>query len=197
MTSPKFRHPDKPQQIYTIEQSAEEWLCQAKIDGYRCVVQMQPDGGVTVVSRVNEPLDVSEHVLEAFKELGLPPHTWLDGEWVKRRKATRQQGIPERIYLFGSFYWAGEWTGSATEQERWEEVANLPLRDPLYLPSHETEDIESFAQATVDDWLTEGVVLKHREARLIGDLRSCKKNPLYLKWKWREGCDGANTSFLK
>lgn len=194
MKAPKWRYADKPCQVYDLSPySPEDYITQAKIDGFRVVLQTFPDGHVEAWSRSRKPLPVSDHILKAIADLKLPPHTWLDGEWVARRKATK--GIPERIYLFGSFYWAGEWTGSMTELERWREVAALPLRDPLYLPACEEEDIHQFAESTRGDWLTEGVVLKHKEARLIGDLNSCKKNPLYLKWKWREGCGGDNVTF--
>jgi len=188
-----WRFPDRLQHIYSLRMIREgDFLCQTKHDGYYAVIIK--DGDYKVLSRHNKPLAVSPSMMEAVRSLDLKDGTVLHGEWTGLRQADRS----ESIVLFSITYLAYEWLGTLTEEERFGFLTSLGMKPHPSIPIVENQ-ITGYAQMykrMVDDPRTEGVVLKKRTTKLIGDLRSSKDNPGFYKLKWRGGNDGLSKMII-
>ncbi len=180
------RYADKPNEIFSLTPFIDErYLCQAKMDGWRAIIEI--DDEIAVWSRVYKSLPISDEMVQAIASLDLKKPAVLDAEWMKRRP---DYSGPEMLYLFGVLYWDGQWMGSQTEQERWSIIKSLSLPNQIRLPLHTTSGYGEFFEMTKEDPTSEGVVLKDLSGTLVGHLSTSKKNPSWFKYKWRSGFDG-------
>jgi hypothetical protein len=176
------------------------YIATAKYDGWRCAVTINDD--ISFWSRVNKPLPVADEMRKAVKFLDLPPATVLDTEWMRRRP---DYDGPELLYVIGMPWFNGEWLGRDPEAFRWDKVIKIfegvfsklddPEAFPLQLPKWVSDGksltpySELFAWSKTDK-TTEGIVLKGKLSKLVGDTKESKKNPNWIKIKWRDGADG-------
>ena len=182
-----FRSPDKPSRIFSLNAVSEgDFIAQKKIDGHNAVIIV--NDGIEVRSRHNKPLPVSKKILGQIEQLGLSDGDVVVGEWTSRRNANKEETLP----LFSILYREYEWLGGWGEEDRYnllrEKIA--PTEDIQVLESQDRNYADLF-RSTIDDWVTEGIVLKHKEAKLTGNRSGSVKNRLMLKLKWRDGADGA------
>jgi len=115
-TSLKWRAPDKPVRLNPDQLAKFDngiYLAQKKMDGYRVEIITDSAGHVSTISRAQKHIPVSQHILDEIQELGLPPLSQLDGEWMKRRA-----GNIEKISLFDVLNWDNKWVGSIKCEDR-------------------------------------------------------------------------------
>jgi hypothetical protein len=140
-----------------------------------------------------------EEVLAFLKENDIPPNTRLDSEWLARRT----EG-PERIYIFGIQYLAGEWLGRDIEDLRWTIVETYKYRQPhVHLAEFARDNFVEFFEKirSINEHLpegkqpVEGIVLKRIDSKLSGNVKVGKKNQGWFKVKWRDGASGYTPTF--
>lgn len=194
-----WRAPDKPIEIHNLRMVREgEYLAQRKLDGHNCVI-IRDEGTTKVMSRHNKTLGVSVAMRKAIEALAIPDGSVLNAEWTSRREAYRQ----EELYFFDILYWNKSWVGTFTTLHRYEVLTNWfdsmrgyayemidGPKPTVFLVQSQDKDYAGLYKSCVDDMKTEGIVLKHKESKLIGDLRDSAHNPKMFKLKWRIGADG-------
>jgi ATP-dependent DNA ligase len=183
-----FRYPDKP-----IHQIARErlddvpgdYFAQLKMDGWRCVVEVATNG-LVFTSRHNKPIPISRELSNEVAAMlrMLPVGTVLDGEWVARRPACRD----EALWLFDMMQHGstGLWQVPAIERVR---TLHKYVPSDIIAPGVDREYGEFFDNM-IERVDAEGVVLKRCDSRYIGSFKSSALNPAWLKCKWRAGEDG-------
>ena len=187
MSKLAWRSPDKPNRIYSLRYVKEgDYLAQVKKDGHNAVV-IKDGGEVRIWSRTEKPLRVSPWLVESIRSLDLADGDVLNGEWTGLRKADREEGMHFYGWMFSKY----EWLGSLDEEERYKRLLDLREAKGVAVLKSVTEGYGDLYRSTVDDWATEGIVLKNRKSKLIGNRSESAKNQQWLKLKWRDGADGA------
>lgn len=189
----RWRFPDRPLHIFSLSMVREgEWMSQTKYDGHFAVI-LKEDGVVSVMSRHAKPLGVSKLIIDELKAQNLPDGTCLHAEWTSRREANKV----ESLYFFSVVYQNGEWLGQSTEEDRWSRLSALiKPTEKLLMVETRFGGYADHYKSTIEDWKTEGIVLKKRDSKLKGDLKNPADNPGFLKLKWREGADGMTKSIV-
>ena len=85
-----------------------------------------------------------------------------------------------------------------TEDQRWSRVLNLPLDgNLLYVPEYTEVDFLEFFDKSKECWKSkkepgenEGIVLKHKDSKLVLNRKGSVKNMMWFKVKWRDGPAG-------
>ena len=176
----------------------------AKMDGFRCITEIDENGNVSFISKSGNPLPVSNHVQLAVKKLiddkKIPIKSSLDGEWMKRRP---DYDGPECIYIFGPIWLNGEWVGHLPFKDRWEWTLNLGLKVddlsiarsdqipniPLIIPAYSVDCADLFEKSK-NAIRTEGIVIYDLNGIIAGNPVESKDTRAMLKCKWREGDSG-------
>jgi ATP-dependent DNA ligase len=198
-----WRFPDKPNRIskeYLRKLDVQGgYIASLKKDGYRCVMQ-RDEKDVRFLSRrelakggpTDHPVSpfIRTEAKKFFEQNELPVGTRLDTEWLARRT-----GGEESIVVFGILTLGEKWIGTKTEQERWDIVSKFRPTDHIKIVEVVTENYTAFMEAHEKDEDSEGIVLKHKLSRLIGNTTKCPDNPLWFKCKWRDGPDGHSVTF--
>lgn len=212
LTPMRIRCPDKPiriaSDVLSDFDSEDQWIATVKYDGWRCIIdydgenveffsRRDVDKGGPTVHPMEESLKAE--VLSFLKENDIPPKTRLDSEWMARRT----EG-PQMIYIFGIQYLDGQWIGKEPEDVRWELVSTYVYNQPhVKLAENARKNFtEFFAKVKAQDtalperqWKVEGIVIKHRNSRYMGNVHSGAKNPRWFKVKWRDGASGKIATF--
>ena len=196
-----FRYPDDPIRVPFSELNYYEeqggWLCQPKWDGWRRPLYLEGgkwqfrskyDKGPQAATVPPAPL-VAE--LESLK---FPDGTAFDAEWMGPRVIAALGGR-HFFVLLDLLCWGGEWMGDVPCRQRHERLAELawghknrlksPTPNVCVVESVESGFMELFEKQKKDS-LSEGVVLKHGNSKLIGNLRRPQDNPLWKKVKYRD-----------
>jgi len=186
----RFRFPDKPNEIISLDGiNQNDYLVQVKIDGWRCITYFD-DSRFDFYSRHKRRMEINPGIIESLMELNLPEGTVLDGELLGRRPG--QSGSEEILFLFDVLYWQGIWMGGFSAEDRWNYLLelNFPDTNLIGLPAWGFGGAAKLFELSKKTSITEGIVLKHRGSRLVGHIRDCAKNRMWLKYKWRGGSDG-------
>lgn len=187
-----FRHPDRLFHIFSLKGIREgEYLSQAKYDGHYAVITKESDK-IKVVSRHNKPLPVSAKMLTSLEAIGMSNGDVLHGEWTSRRESNKT----ESMYLFNQVFMKGEWIGAVGEEERFKRLQDFKLNEDVLLVENREGGYAAHYKSTIDDWKTEGIVLKLKTGKFFGDFHSPRDNPSYFKLKWREGSDGRSKRII-
>lgn len=193
--------PDKPFERDPDElevwDRTNNYICQQKVDGWRIVVILTEDG-VEFISRHNKSRnkDIEEEIRQDSQKLkeAFPVNTQIDAEWISRRSCSVKYNLPPHLYVFDLMRHGSDWLLQKPYQERYETLKtgletlqlstiSLPVEAD---PGHFAEFYEAQKQIK----FSEGVVIKHKQSKLIADRKECKKNPLWFKVKYRAGNDG-------
>ncbi|MHA2066678.1 MAG: ATP-dependent DNA ligase [Candidatus Thorarchaeota archaeon] len=212
LTQLRIRCPDKPHrtsQDSLVEFDQEDcYIATVKYDGWRCIIDWDGEN-VGFFSR--RDIDsggptrhkVCDELVGAVKafllENEVPADTRLDSEWLARRTTG-----PEQIFIFGVQYWGGQWLGRELETVRWELIAGLKYNQQhVNLAENTRHNYSEFFQRVMEEdtqhseknWKVEGIVLKHVNSKLLGNLKTSKKNSRWYKVKWRDGASGKAPTF--
>jgi len=194
---------DKPnlislEELYRLDKTESNlWLASKKVDGYRALVDFSTDKGQAWSRRGKKEGGPSLHpicseleeALQQFKidnDIGFG--TRFDCEWTGRREANKDQ--PERLFIFGIYFWKTVSFIHQPEQTRWDYVSKLKYNGLIKLVDCVDHDYVKLYEESKADMSYEGIVLKEKNSKLIADPLACKNNPLWLKCKWRAGDDG-------
>ena len=181
-----FRHPDRLFHIFSLKGIREgEYLSQVKYDGHYAVIT-KDDNKIKVLSRHDKPLPVSPKMIASLETIGMENGDVLHGEWTSRRESNKN----ENMYLFNQVFRKYDWLGNLGEEERFGLVQRFKLNNDVLLVESRPSGYAEHYKSTVDNWVTEGIVLKNKTTKFFGDFRTPKDNPGYFKLKWREGSDG-------
>lgn len=187
-----FRHPDRLFHIFSLKHIREgEYLSQTKYDGHYAVI-VKDENKVKVLSRHDKPLTVSPKMISSLETIGMENGDVLHGEWTSRRESNKV----ESMYLFNMVYMKYEWLGAIFEEERYKKLQDFKMNADVFLAENRNEGYAAHYKSTIDDWKTEGIVLKLKKTKVIGDTRTPKDNPGYFKLKWREGSDGRTKAII-
>lgn len=185
-----WRAPDKPYHVFPSHLDTMEnknYIAESKYDGFRAVILIDSQE-VIVYSRHFKPMQINPKILELCKTLGFPEGTALDAEWMSRRAKS-----PECIYLLDVLYHGWQWQGNKPLIERLSFLENVEQSPVILRPQSTTCNFLDFFESQIGDpnaSITEGIVLKNLNSRLIGNPVSSHDNPLWRKVKWRGGPDG-------
>lgn len=204
-----WRFSDKPNEISLDElkiidlKESKEWIATMKLDGYRAIIDFEKEDPRFFSRRDKSKggpvlLDVSSEILDLAKKFqvdnSIPVGSRLDAEWSARREGARSVKSStmnnELITVFGVCYWGSEWMGLKTEDVRWDFINKLSYNSKICIVEGTDCNYVDLYNKSKIDYKYEGIVLKHKNSKLIGDISMCKNNPLWLKCKWRSGDDG-------
>ena len=193
-----FRYPDDPIRVPFSEldyyESQGGWMAQPKWDGWRRPLYLEDgvwqfrskyDKGPQAATRPPEPL------IAELESLKFPDGTAFDAEWM----GPRQEKGRHFFVLLDLLYWGGEWMGEVPCRTRYENVVEAMDRyrchTTVKVPNVQVVDsvdsgfMELFEKQKKNP-LTEGVVLKHGDSKLIGNMGRPQDNKLWKKVKYRE-----------
>jgi ATP-dependent DNA ligase len=126
----------------------------------------------------------------------LPDRSQLDAEWLSRRAATNKKTKPKLI-LFDVIRYDRRWLLRTTYEARWALLKEIFSRvdtslipDIELVPTAEDGKFVEFYEAQKLLPHSEGIVVKHKQSTLVGDRKESKKNPRWMKIKFRGGSDG-------
>lgn len=194
MSKLRWRFPDRPLHVFSLSMVKDgEWLSQTKYDGHFAVI-IKEDDKISVMSRHAKPLPVSKPLMDElnYAQQFVPNGTCIHGEWTSRRESNKV----ESLYLFSVVYHNFEWLGQLGEEDRWKRLEIVKQTDKIFVVDSKITNYADHYRSTVGDMKTEGIVLKKRDSKLYGDLKTPKDNAHFLKLKWREGADGMTRSIV-
>lgn len=189
----RFRYPDHPIHIYSLGMIREgEYMSQPKWDGHFVVI-IKDFGKIITLSRHNKPLPVTRPLVAQLESMNLKNGTTLHGEWTSRRESNTE----ESIRLFSAVYSDFKWLGGDTEENRFNILTDVVRpTEAVTIVENRMSGYANHYRETVDNPKLEGIVLKRRNAKLIGDPTKPKDNPAFLKLKWRDAADGQFRSVI-
>jgi hypothetical protein len=159
-----------------------------KMDGWRALIRVTEIGPFVYLSRENKPLPVTRPVAEPFEAVvrasGFPVGSLLDGEWVSRRPAARE----EALWVFDLLEHGDSDFRTTPALERFFELHGRLAGE--YVTPAALADFGAFYDASTHRLDAEGIVLKRRDSTHIGSYTKCALNPAWMKCKWRGGEDG-------
>ena len=212
LTTMRIRCPDAPYRISrdSLPEFDHEnvYIASAKMDGFRCIIDWDgtdvgffsrraPDKGGPTALPVCDAL--KEEVIAWLQDNEIPALTRFDSEWIARRT----EG-PESLRIFGLQYYDGEWMGREREDVRFTLIENMKYNQPHVL-------LVEYTRSNYNDFFNqikakygnlpdkqqraEGIVLKHIDSKLLGNIKTGKKNSQWYKIKWRDGASGHAPTF--
>jgi len=181
------RYPDKPmQRMESALDKLDNGRCMAqlKMNGYRCLAAKE-NGTITLYSSNLRPLAwANADVITEVSTLPIPDGTVLDGELLGRRQGTREQSL----HLFGVLWLSGEWQGDIEEVHRWEWLQEKLVDwqgTHVHLVTCWEKDFKLLYEQHRDKTETiEGVVVKYKSAKLVGNRKTQAKNGRWVKVKY-------------
>jgi hypothetical protein len=194
----KFRYPDDPGRITAAYLASLEqdypgvFLAQVKGDGWRRPAYI--DGDITFYAKRGDGREAAtqppQDLVDEFAEMGWPDGIALDMEWMGPRVKEVMKGRHE-FWVFDMVYhdhrWLGRRTGFEDRLKRLREIwAGLRPSPRVKLLEPWDGDFVRHFEDQMTNPLSEGLVLRRKDSKLIGDLSSAKKNPGMMKVKYRD-----------
>lgn len=199
MASTLTHYPDKPwtqDPVHIKEWDAKgTFICQQKVDGWRVIV-IRTETGVDYISRHNKPLtsDIQAEIKQEIDSLDLPVGTQLDAEWIARRSCSVDYKLQPKLYLLDVLRWGKTWLLNTPLIERVKKIDALFLTTQFQYLAHVDEakpgEFWTFWLAQQSIPYSEGVVIKHKLSKIVGNRKECKKNDLWMKIKYRGSSSG-------
>lgn len=215
----KLRLPDKPTEFFlpALEEmdikERGKYIATQKLDGWRLLIVKDSihkivksfKGSTNWARGKNKDLfflsrrgtnkggptniSVCEEIVEQVEKIDLTDQSMLDSEWLERR--TKDDGIHECVFLLDYMWKSDDWLGNDPHQVRVDLLGKIPIdNDWIRRPEFVTENYVDFYEKQKALSWTEGIVLKHVNSTIIGDDIECKKNPLWIKVRYRAGDTG-------
>lgn len=200
----QFIAPDKP--IRTTEEflhdlDVEDWSCEMKLDGYR-MTSSKHNGVITNRSRHNEILKVNDTIVEYLDSL-LENDSEIDTEWINHSRiksinTTMNTNLPliECIGVHDVTWLNGKYLGNMPLKDRrncdlYKKIPEVTIDNVLKdlrvfkIPMLCSGGILDFYNMQKDFKISEGIVIKKQNSKLIGNKLQSVKNPLWYKIKYR------------
>lgn len=197
-----FHWPDNPvsstqMNLFQLDQKEPgRYLGQLKWDGWRNIIYKDAGKWVRhskydVGAQAKTPLpDCLTTQLDA---LNLPDGTGFDSEWMGGRVVAELKGR-HFLVLLDLHYLDGKWQGDLTCENRLKSLKKL-VEGHKAKTKTATPDIEIVQSAEIGLLalfeaskklpLTEGIVAKARDSKLVGNLNQAVENKHWIKVKWR------------
>lgn len=181
-----FWYPSKPILLPSTAPVLEEldvdpdWIAEPKMNGWRALASLGPDGRVQIVTRENRPLEGLEDIRRRLQRR-LQPGLEIDGELLFRGPhATSPRYFPFDVPLVDGFP-----NPKPFEQRRADLLSLLGpcKRGPLTIPRQVQKDKIRFLGDVLSDPDIEGIVLKYRASGVHLSLRASALNPQWFKVK--------------
>lgn len=124
----------------------------------------------------------------AFESMKWPEGIGVDAEFVGTRQ---KDGTPE-LYLFDQLARAGKWIGNEPFTERYASLARvfaalLDVPPSIHLlPAWSNPGLVDRFMEQMQDPLSEGLMIRRADSKLIGSPKGCAVNALWMKCKFRE-----------
>jgi ATP-dependent DNA ligase len=199
-----FIAPDKPirtSEDFLIDLDAEEWSCEMKLDGYRMEIGKH-DGMIVARSRHGEILKINDLFMKYFDDL-LEEGSAIDSEWINHSRiktinTMMKSNLPlvECIGIHDITWQNGKYLGNVTLRERRncdlfrkiQETSMDNILDNLKvfkIPMLSDNMIIDFYNMQKNLKISEGIVIKKWNSKLIGNKSQSAKNPCWYKIKYR------------
>ena len=199
-----FIAPDKPIRTtgeFLKDLDVEEWSCEMKIDGYRMISSKQ-NGIITNRSRHNEILNVDDIIIEYLDKL-LENDSEIDAEWINHSRiksinTTLNINLPliECVGVHDVTWLNGKYLGNIPLKERrncdlYKKIPEVTIENTLddlkvfKIPMLSGSDIFGFYNLQKDFKISEGIVIKKYNSKLVGSKMQSAKNPCWYKIKYR------------
>jgi len=192
-----FRYPDKPVETsptVVAGLNPDQWLAQAKYDGWRMQVYVDGPGSVRCLTRLGRPMaevarsNFAPEIPSLFESMNLPAGTVIDTEFIGPRG-----NLPFAVYIFDMLAWDSEWLVSEPYEQRWQRCLDLEIPPGLIDTAQTVEsDFVEFFERLKAGWdgesitLHEGIVVKARNGKMKLDRSSSKKSDVMFKCKYRD-----------
>jgi ATP-dependent DNA ligase len=200
-----FIAPDKPIRTsddFLIDLDVEEWSCEMKLDGYRMEISKH-DGIIIARSRHNEILKIDGSFIDYFNSL-LSEGSAIDTEWInhdriKAINTVMKFNLPlvECIGIHDVTWLNGKYLGNISLKER----RNCDIYKKLQTASMNNiiDNFKVFKIPMLSDdntmidfynmqksiKISEGIVIKKWNSKLVGNRSQSAKNPSWYKIKYR------------
>jgi len=196
-------YPDKPYErgpsaISTLDNGRN--ACEQKVDGYRMEIIIVNDD-VEFVSRHNKLFtdQIESELKRQAKHLAsvFPYRTQIDCEWLSRRAATKDNKIRPQLILFDVIRHGNKWLLRTVLKDRYKilvdginKIETILIPDISLAVRAEPGSFVDFYELQKKIPYSEGVVIKALRSTIVGDRKECKKNPHWIKIKYRGASDG-------
>jgi hypothetical protein len=200
----QFIAPDKPirtTEDFLVDLNAEEWSCEMKLDGYRIEIG-KDDNIITARSRHNEILNINYKLVEYFDSI-LDNGYALDGEWINHSRIksinkTTGSKLPliECIGIHDVTWTNGRYSGNIPLNMRrncdlYKKIPDVTMSNLLEdlavfkIPMLSNHEILEFYNLQKNIKISEGIVIKKCNSKLVGAKTQSAKNPCWYKIKYR------------
>jgi ATP-dependent DNA ligase len=190
----QYRWPDDPIQIppHALYQLLKEEpgtrVAQFKWDGWRKPAYFEKDVWTLHSKRNEQKQPPPAELMAQFRTWKVPEGTALDMEWMGPRAVAELAGR-HWFKVFDITWLKDEWLGKVGFVRRHKMLQELFQHTPPpacveFTDICGTRLMDLFEQSKTL-WMTEGIVVKHKDSGLVGDLFRPTDNPLWNKVKWR------------
>jgi ATP-dependent DNA ligase len=181
------RYPDNPREVSVdflaqLDSEPGVWIGSEKLCGRRRLVHF--DGSLVTLQakHKSEGMDVPPHLkAELICEWRMPVDgVTLDCEWVGNSTDGALDPGEHRIVAFDILRWDGKWLDGVDYSER------LAMQTYLKIPWAKTyfsPDLTEAYYTQLTNPVSEGLVVRHKQQRIIMRDGRCSDNPLMLKVK--------------
>ncbi len=198
------RHPDNPSAVSVDylklldKDPPGTWLAQPKLDGWRRTAWLENGKWSYQAKHSTGPAAkaMPESLVNAFESIHWPDGLCLDMEWVGLRSnaGALMTGV-HSLHAFDMLAVNGDWLGEATFKERYELLDALfasrrTWRGPAstvasvhIVPVQQNPGLHDLFVQQLQDPMSEGIVVRRANSKLIGNTTCCADNPYWLKVK--------------
>lgn len=194
------RYPDNPKRVSldflrTLDsEPAGTWLAQPKLDGWRKIADSTSGewhyGAKHTKGDAAKPLP--PELRKEFESLSWPKGIVLDCEWVGCRVV---EHVKEHcLHVFDILMHENDWLGNMGFWERYKLLAHIFAKASLYIPGPYVHLVPCWPNPglmdrfmeQLQDPLSEGLVVRHKDSGLVGSFSAPAVNPQWVKVKYRD-----------
>jgi len=192
------RHPDNPQKVSVDylcgldAQAPGRWLAQKKLDGWRRTADNTSGSWVYGAKHTtgSAAKQLPEELRREFESLPWPKGVALDMEWLGNRVVSDVKG--HSLHVFDILMLNGEWMGYVSFQDRYSILHEMMRIDYCgsgqnvkIVPVRCNPGLSDFFLEQNQDPLSEGIVVRHKDSKLIGGFNECKVGDRMFKIRHR------------
>ena len=199
------RHPDNPMAIDVDfmqridKEKPGTWIAQPKLDGWRRLAFF--DGKTWEIRAKHNDGPAAKawppHLQASWMEVPWPAGVGLDMEWVGPQRSSSYGS--DSIWVFDLIQHKA-WLGGLGFEQRyamltqmWAKIQpiiverNLPIH---ITPCYRNPGLGNFYLQQLQDPMSEGIVIRRADSKLVGSFKSPADNPLWFKLKFKKAPTG-------